>query len=70
MVIMAVSNFVVLAGGSRMSGFLDKRTLPEMASMTTAARALMVWVNEAEGDKIFVSREKANTQKRTLPKHR
>jgi hypothetical protein len=43
----AVSNFVVLAGASK-GQVLGQEDLPEIASMTIAARALMVWAGEGE----------------------
>jgi len=70
MVIAAVTNFVVLAGGSRRSGFFEKRILPEVASMTTAARALRGWADEAGGEKPPMNRKRAKTQNRICPELR
>ncbi len=48
MATIAVINFVVLAGGSLRSGFLEKRISPVAASMVRAARDLIVSAKQLE----------------------
>jgi hypothetical protein len=45
---MAVINLVVLAGGSRQFGFLEKRISPLDASMVRAARDLIISAKQSE----------------------